>query len=372
MRRSVIAASLLLSTSIPALAQNLDALRDGLNNLPATVLMQDRGDLAYFVDIQAVNGLGENNPSLRPYFRLQVGTNINALDSLPRTDPAEWQEKSGIPVDQLRYMTGYGQPPDVVNLWGLADEAATANMIAALEARGFETAGAPGVIGNGEPMRMAPKQRDPSDPWRTMIGAAQFAAAKGNSVVQAQTPQNALLVSTPQPGLGENSIFETALAGLEQLVGDSWIIQATVISPLFGLGGVDPALVMAPAADMDETRQKIEDQMAALGTGIPPYLGGIIADVQGERTGVGIALAYPDCDIAQAAADLIGARWSEMAGEDAQGQVTAHTADGDAGLCAATLSVFVDNDNPEFNLAYRFVLDAYFNRQPGVLQIGEN
>jgi hypothetical protein len=372
MRRSIIAASLVLTTSMPVLAQNLDTLRDGLNALPASLLMQNRGDLAYFVDVQAIHTLGANNPDLRPYFRLMLGTEINALDSLSRTDPAEWQERAGIALDQLRFMMGYGVPPNVVNLWGLANEAATAEMMTALEARGFETAGATGVIGNGEPMRMDPQRRDPSDPWRTRIGAAQFAAAKGNSVVQAQTPQEALLVSSSQPALGDNPIFATALAGLEQSVGDHWILQAAVISPAFGLGGIDPALVLSPSGDMDETRQKIEEQMAALGKGIPPYLGGIIADVQGESTGISIALAYTDCEMAQLAADLIGTRWSEMAGEAAQGEMADKTVESQNGLCAATLSVFIESDNLELNPAYRSVLDAYFGRQPGILQIGES
>lgn len=372
MRRSILAASLVLTTSVPVFAQNLDALREGLNSLPPSLLMEARGDLAYFVGIQAINGLAEGSPDLRPYFRVMVGTDINALNSLSRTDPTQWQEKAGIGIDQLRSLVGFGQPPNVVNLWGLADADAATSMMTALKARGFETAGADGVIGNGEPMRMDPEQRDPSDAWRTMIGAAQFAAVKGNSVVQAQTPQEALLVSSQQTGLGETPIFETALAGLEHTVGDSAIIQATVISPIFGLGDIDPALVLSPSADMDETRQKIEGQMAALGTGIPPYHGGIIADVQGEQTGVGIALTYPDCETARVAADLLGTRWSEMVVDAAKDQTTADTALGRDGLCAATLSVVIENDNLELNPAYRSVIDAYFRREPGVLQIGKS
>lgn len=54
----------------------------------------------------------------------------------------------------------------------------------------------------------------------------------------------------------------------------------------------------------------------------------------------------PDCTIAQEAADAIAARWSDMAGEAAQGEVTAHTAEGEGGFCAATVSVFVDADSP--------------------------
>lgn len=127
--------------------------------------------------------------------------------------------KAGTTVDRLRYFTSYGQPPEVFSYWGLSDEAAAADMIAALQAIGFENAGAPGVVGNGESRRMDPSKRDPSDPWRSMVGAAQFAAAKGANVVQAETPQAAMLAAAQQPSLGENPIIQTALAGLEQSVG---------------------------------------------------------------------------------------------------------------------------------------------------------
>ncbi len=370
MRRSVIAASLLLTPSVSALAQNLDALSDALNHLPATLLVGERGDVAYFVDVQVVTGLADGKPDARPFFRVMAGADIVALESLARTERAEWETKAGTTMDKLVYFAGYGVPPNAHSLWGLSDVVAATEMIATLESIGFENAGAPGVIGNGEPQKMDPAKRDPSDPWRTMIGAAQFATASGSAVVQAQTPQAAMLAAAQQPSLDENPILQTALAGLEQSVGDSQIVQATIVSPLFGMTGIDPMAVISPSGGLEETKKLLEEQMEGLGSGIPPYFGGIVADVQHERQGVGIALAYPDCTIAQQAADAIATRWVDLASEDAQGQISATTTEGEGGLCAANVSVYIDTQETPQNPAYRAVIETYMRGQQGVLQIG--
>ena len=245
-------------------------------------------------------------------------------------------------------------------------------MIATLETNGFGKFGETGVVGNGEPLRLDPSKRDVSDPWRTQIGAAQFAAAKGSNVIQAQTPQAAMLAAAPVPSLGENPIFRTALDGLEQSVGDSAIIQAVVISPLFGMTGIDPAGLLAGSSGIEETKKRMDEQMAGLGKGIPPYLGGIVVDVQNEKQGVGIALAYPDCATAQTAADAIAARWMELGGEAAQGEITAHTAEGEDSFCAATVSVYIDGDDQIQNPAYRAIIEPHWKSQSGVLQIGQS
>lgn len=371
MRTSVIAASLLLSASVPALAQNIDALRDGLGHLPATVLMQEHGDVAYFIDVEALNDLAAANSEVRPFFRVMAAADINGLQVLASTPAAEWEPKAGTTLEALRYFTGYGRPPQVVSSWGLADEAAATDMIAALKANGFEDA-APGVVGNGAEMRPDPAKRDPADPWRTRIGAAQFAAASANTVIQAQTPMAAMAAAAEQPRLGDNPIFATALGGLEQSVGQGAVVQAVVISPLFGMMGLDPATLLSPSGDLEDTRKAIEEQMASLEKGIPPYLGGIAADVQDQMQGVTIALTYPDCAIAGQAADTIALRWADMAGEGAQGEVDTGTAEGEDGLCAATFSVRIDTDNPELNPAYRAVIEPHMRGQAGVLQIGES
>lgn len=371
MRRSAIAASLLLTASMPALAQNLEALRDGLAHLPASVLTQKHGDIAYFIDVKAIAALAADNSEVRPFFRTMIGTDINALRSLAQTEPAEWEANAGTSLDKLRYFTGYGFSPNLVSFWGLTGETAATDQIEALKARGFKTAGAPGVVGNGEPMHYDPEKMDPSDPWRSSVGGAQFAAASGNNVVQTQAPMDAAVAAARQPRLGENPIVMTALAGLES-AGDGEIVQAVVISPIFGLGGIDPASVLSPSASIEETRKQIEAQMAALGKGIPPYLGGIVADMQSDMQGVAISLAYPDCAIAQKAADALAQRWVEMAGEAAQGEVETDIAEGADGLCAAVFDVMIETVDPEQNPAYRAVIEPYMRRVPGVLQIGES
>ena len=369
MRRSVIAASLLLTSSLPVLAQNLDTLRDGLDHLPAVILMQDHGDLGYFIDAGLMTELGKAD--FRAMSRLMFGPIKQITEQTVDNDSA-WWSKTGTTPDKLRYFAGFGRSPAVVTLWGLTDAAAADDMMATLGTFGFENAGAPGVIGNGEPMKMDPQKRDATDPWRTMIGAAQFAAVKGSAVVQAQNPQSAMLVAAEQPSLGENPTMKTALAGIEQSAGDRAVLQAMVISPLFGMSGLDPAAFLSPTGDLEETQEKIEQQMEDLQAGIPPYLGGIVADFEGDGQGIGIALTYPDCEIAQAAADTLSARWVEMAGAEAQGEIVAETAEGIDGLCATAFTVSLENDNPVQNPAYRAVTESYMRNEVGVLQIGQS
>lgn len=371
MRRYVVAATLMLTTSMPAMAQNLDALRDALDHLPATLLSQQHGDLAYFADVQVIMKLGDGDAAPLSRSRLMPMAAITALQTLPGSGPTEWEAKAGTAVEKLRYFAGHGRAPNVYSYWGLADEAAAGELIANLQTNGFENAGPEGVVGNGEPMRMDPSKIDPTDPWRTRIGAAQFAAAKGTNVVQANIPQAAQNAAAEQASLGDNPILQTALAGLEQSIGDSQIVQAVAISPMFGMAGLDPVALVGSTPDIDETRQRLEERMAELAQGIPPYLGGLIVDVHQHRPGVGIALAYPDCTAAQAATRALTSRWTEIADDSAQGEIVTSTVQGENGLCAATLSVFVEQDSQE-NPAYRALIEPYWRGEPGILQIGQS
>jgi hypothetical protein len=369
MRRSLITACLLLATASSAFSENLDALQQGLTRMPASVLAQPVADQAYFVGIDAMNELQQSDAAARIFSRLVRGTELTPLESLAQTERKEWETKAGVTIDKLRYFVGFGRPPATVTIWGLSDAAAADNMIDALQERGFESAGA-GVFGNGEPMKFDPQKRDPADPWRTMIGAAQFAAVKENTVVQANMPAYAISTAGTQPGASDNPIIKTALAGLHSSASDGRVVQAVVISPAFGITGIDPSLVLSPSADIAETRKKIEAQAAELGAGIPPYLGGIITDIQLETPAIGISLAYADCAIAQRAADMIAQRWTTMAGDNAQGKITAGTAQGIDGLCAATVKVVLAEPGIERNPAYAQILSSYFTRKAGILNIG--
>ncbi|WLS11105.1 hypothetical protein Q9314_20005 (plasmid) [Shinella sumterensis] len=146
-------------------------------------------------------------------------------------------------------------------------------------------------------------------------------------------------------------------------------VKAVVISPAFGITGIDPSLVLSPSADIAETRKKIEAQVAELGAGIPPYLGGIITDIQLETPAIGISLSYADCAIAQQAAEMISQRWTTIAGDHAQGKITAGTAEGVDGPCVATVKVVLAEPGIERNPAYEQILSSYFTRKAGILNI---
>ncbi|SMQ61665.1 hypothetical protein SAMN06295905_0553 [Devosia lucknowensis] len=369
MRRSVISIALMLTASAPALAANVDALREGLDHLPESVFVQEKGDVAYFADVDVMSAQGESGPA-NSFVRLFAAADFTPLQSLASSEQSEWETKAGTTRDKVRYFTSFGVPPNTHTFWGLVDEASATELVSTLETIGFESAGMPGVVGNGEPMQFNPQDRDPANPWRTRVGAAQFAAATGTNVVQAQTPQAAMTAASDQPRLGQNPIIATALAGLEQSAGEAHVVQAVVISPLFGLAGLDPAAVLSPTADIAETRAKIEAQMEALGKGIPAYMGGIVADIQTDKMGAAIALAYPDCTVAQAAADAIAGRWSDMAPDTAQGEIETGTAEGVDGLCAAVVTVLIDESETVQNPAYAAVLNAHMRREASVLQIG--
>ncbi|MXN50592.1 hypothetical protein GR158_05660 [Shinella sp. AETb1-6] len=107
-------------------------------------------------------------------------------------------------------------------------------------------------------------------------------------------------------------------------------VKAVVISPAFGITGIDPSLVLSPSADIAETRKKIEAQ----------------------------------------AADMIAQRWTTMAGDNAQGKITAGTAEGIDGLCAAAVKVVLAEPGIERNPAYEQILSSYFTRKAGILNIG--
>ncbi|MHA6690903.1 hypothetical protein [Devosia sp. A449] len=372
MRLTVIAASLLLTTSGPAFAQNLDALADALGHLPETILTQPVPEQAYFVDIWALRGLAGSELGAKSLLRTQLGAALRPIEALHMGGVDPWEEKSGIAFDQLHYVAGFGRTPEVVSIWGLADAAATTALLDALTARDFVPVGDAGILGNGEPLAPDLRNRNPSDPWRGTMGAASFATADGNAVVQSMHPDALPTLVADQPSAADNPIVATALAGLDQSVGDGWIVQAMVISPAFGLTLVDPGDFLLPqSGNFDDVRTRLEASMDASLAGIPPYFGGIIADVQLDTPAVALSLTYGDCATADAAAQRIEQRWIESMPDMAQGTITATTAAGVDSLCAAIVTIVSDGEDPNVNPTFNALFDLYMRRQFTVLQIGQ-
>ena len=299
-RVTAIAAALLLTTSGPAFSQNLEALTEALGHLPETILTNPVPDQAYFVDTQAVRSLVElagGKPGARRLLRTQLGATLRPIDALHMGGVDLWEEKSGIAFDQVRYFAGFGSTPNVVSIWGLADDAAATGLLAALTERDFVPVGSAGALSNGEPMAVDMRNRNPSDPWRSKLGAASFAAAKGNGVIQTTRPEALPMLMAEQPTAADNPIAATALTGLDQAAGDGWIIQAMLISPAFDLGRINPAdFILPQKGNLDDIRAKLEVSMDASLGGIPPYFGGIIADMQLDTPAVALSLSYGDCE----------------------------------------------------------------------------
>lgn len=373
MHSKIIVATFLAGLSSATAAEGTDALRQALTSLPASVLMSERPDQAYFLSVEAVSALPEatgKDVPMHKLIRLALGDNMLPARSLALSDPAEWEARAGTSIDAVRSFTAFGQPPGHALQWAFRTEADAAGLMDTLLTLGFEPMPQAGVLGNGEPLRLNPAQRDPANPWRTSIGAAQFAAARGEIVVQAQTPEAASALATSGPSAEENPILLTALAGMDAAAADGLVLQAMVISPLFGLIGADPGdLLVTSGGDWAAMKAAIEARIAASAEGVPPYFGGIIADLQHEHPAFVASLAYPDCTIAESAATTLAERWNSPAGERVPGTITTAVAEGVDGLCAATITVVRDTDSVETNMAYTFMIENFLRGMPTLLQI---
>ncbi len=143
-----------------------------------------------------------------------------------------------------------------------------------------------------------------------------------------------------------------------------------LVSPVFGIANIDPAALLAPGADFDALRQKLEAEVDAGTSGIPPYFGGFVADVQGGRPAVLISLAYGDCATADAAGGLMEQRWRDTMPASVQGEAETGSIEGPDGLCAATLKVSGEAGNGLSNPVFQALFDGYVRREFTVLQIG--
>jgi hypothetical protein len=373
MLRRTLAACLLLAASTPASAQNLDRLRTALDALPATVLSSPVPDVAYFIDMQAFRALPElpaGTPERDRFQRLALLDTMRPTQALSNSLPANWEARAGLGLGEVQYFAGFGRVPDTVALWGMDDAAQAKALIEKLAELGFTPTDTTGVIGNGEPNRVDMTAADPRNPWRSGVGAATFAAETGSVVVQGATPKAVAGVVGEQASLADNPIVGASLAGLEQGAGDGWIIEAMVISPMFGLGA--PNLNGGSLSrDPTEMRQRAEAVVADASKGLPPYVNGLIANVQLDGPALAVSLAYPDCEVAKLAADQMAKRWAERMPAEVQGQLSTTTAAAGE-LCAAVMVVETGTSPASANPPYQALLKDFQQRRVGVLQIGQS
>ncbi|MDR7126351.1 hypothetical protein [Pseudotabrizicola sp. 4114] len=359
------------------MAQTLDPLTDALGQLPDTVLSNPVSQQAYFVDIAAVARLAaEQNGDITPrhFMRAPVGAMLPPAAALYSGDTDNWHERAGVDLQDVRYFVGYGEPPNTVTVWGLADDDTATDLVTTLTNGDFKPVGEEGIIGNGEPRIADLTLADRGMPWRSPVGAPTFAGAKGNVLIQASTPDTlpGMLGDFGDSGLDRHPMVQALTAGLEVAVGDQTIVQAVLISPAFGFASIDPSAIMPGGGrDIDAIRNHLKAQITSGSAGIPPFLGGLIADAHADHPAVAISLAYPDCETADLAATLIEERWATSMPDVAQGTTSTATSEHPDGYCAAVLTVTGDGTDKSLNPLFSTFFDMNARREFTVLQVGE-
>ncbi len=371
--RLVAATAMLLMASVPAHAQGIEPLLDSLEKLPETVLSNPAAIQFNFVDVAALHALaGAEGLNATVLTRAMIGGMLQPYNALQVRGPEAWNEKSFVEVGDLRYLAGFGDAPKTITIWGLENEDAAASLISDLDAAEFDAVSPEGVIGNGEPLAMDPTKMDPADPWRSRVGAATFVAAKGNAVIQATVPAPFGVLLEERPSMAGSAVVTAALGGLEAALGDDLLVQAMLITPVFGLGATDLDIELIIGLDLDVMREKLEAELEAGTQGIPAYLGGFIADAQGEQPAVLMSLTYADCATAERAAEQMAERWSDTMPNQAQGDMETASVEAAGGLCAATLKVAGSSDAGLRNPIFQAMFDAYLRRDFTVVQIGKS
>jgi hypothetical protein len=83
-----------------------------------------------------------------------------------------------------------------------------------------------------------------------------------------------------------------------------------------------------------------------------------------------LSLTFGDCGTAQTAALQIEQRWAQTMPEIAQGTITTGAPEGVDGLCAATVTIVGDSEDPAANPVFNALYESYMRQQFTVLQIG--
>ncbi|KAA0971966.1 hypothetical protein FPY71_02240 [Aureimonas fodinaquatilis] len=374
MRSLCLASALVLASSPVALAAGADALSDAFSKFPQVIVTNPEPVQAYFVNMEALQAIGQHIGSEHGFAhqRMAFGA-IGAVKPLTMASVETWEGNSGIELAKVRYFAGMGVPPQMISVWGLNDEATVTGLLEALSDADFEPVGSAGVIGNGEPMAANLRARQIGNPWRDELGRATFVGQTGNGLVQSGIPQAVEFFLKDGENASDHPVVATALGSLDAITNAGLVVQAMLISPTFGLQGGDfGSIALSGSTDMSELRSQLEASLKEAGQGIPPYFGGIIADVQNERPELVMTLIYSDCETAETATHLIEARWQGTMADSGAAAIRTGTREGVDGLCAAAVSVEAQNAEPDSNPHAKAMFNAFMKRQFNVLQIGES
>ncbi|WLS05004.1 hypothetical protein [Shinella oryzae] len=374
MRNIALAMGLMAACSNQALAKDgTQTLREALSAIPESGGTTLAPMLAYFFDVKAWRGNGNEVPSLASLIRLALAAQIEPLQRLDSNMLSVWTQKAGVPFADIDYFVGFGERPSFVTMWGLKDETAADGLLTKLKQMDFAEVpgGIPGIFGNGGvEVKMDLRKADPLNPWRGAQVRTYFIKQLGSKLVQASSPETMIALSAPKHTMADAPFVAPALHGLRRTLTDSdnKIIQAVVISPSIGLSARAPAgLVTQQPATADELR----DGPTTKRGGLPYYLGGIIADVQGKRPGMTVSLTYSNCDMAEQAVEYLKA--SAVAFKEARidADVAGQSVKASQSLCAAIVTFDTTSNDQTANPLLTHFMESHMRRDLQLLRIAE-
>lgn len=362
-------------TSVAA-PDSTQTLQQAMRQVPQLVLKAPEAMQVVFLDVQAWRSLEKAAPSADAMRRLSIAQAITPLQSIGY-GLDKWSANAHIPFDELSYFAGFGQPPSNVTYWGLKDKQSAAKFVDRLKQAEFKPVAGDiaGLLANGEPNKPDMTKATGQQPWRGTMGMPTFVLPLDSALVQAAGATGMKALSQPAPSVADSEIVGAAVAGLKDAVASDGgrIVQAAVISPVFGLQGVDPAKVLSGSpGDLESAKQKLQAAAASSGRGIPPYFAGIIADVQTKDVpAVVISLSYADCAVAQQAVDGVDAAWKQGMAASVQADVKGRTVQAGK-LCAAVVSLTAPKAESAGNPILSQILNRYMQRDASILQIGSS
>jgi len=364
---------LLAASCVPVWAtDNIDMLRTALGHIPESTLATTDPMPIIYLDVQALLRAEDGALSEAGMRRLGLARMIRPLQSLKPGMSMAWTKKSGVAFEDIAYFAGFGQPPGNVSYWGFADASAANALFDALPALAFrEVAKAPRILANGEPRMINFGIGDPQNPWLGQTGWSSFVFAADDALVQASAPDDLKPIIAMKRSAADNPAIKTALQGLSDasITKDTSIVQALVITPLFGLSAVDTSdQLPTDPQDLEAPKTKTETTLAGSINGIPAYLGGIMADVQRkEGPAPLVSLAYANCPTADIAVVALQARWKKAGDLSKLIDMTSQAVPAQNGSCAVVISFAA---KPGVSQQQFEAYGNYLNRGFNLLQIG--
>ncbi|MDO5091320.1 MAG: hypothetical protein Q4D61_07205 [Cardiobacteriaceae bacterium] len=288
------------------------------------------------------------------------------LESAARLGPVVWSERFGVAADKLREFAHH-PGEERQGIWGFRDAASAKAAFEHLDREGF--AALPG----GEKALGTPGELDLiaiDEFWRP-VGEPVVFALRGDLLWQGSN------LPEPPPDPWHQILWQPTLSAVRTaLPEDAQLLQAGIFTIEQGIQQSESDIADILLQPGKKDPEKIMAALAPAEDGLPPYLGGVIADAQhGDKAILQLTLIYPDCDTAEKAKAALPARWQawKMRGKMVPDSGSLDTRTLKPGQrsnhCYAMLHHVSDNPRVEEHPALRAAWGAFYRGQFGVIAI---